>query len=545
MQVINQLFEEITKEYSLQILKWAYKKCGDGYRAEELTQEVMLQIFSAIQKNQQAGIYIEQMEHFVWKIAHYVWCHSLRSSGRYTMCPMDEELRDESDFVCELVDREQQKQMLADMRKQISRLNYLQREILISFYIDELPQKTIAKKLGISEGVVKWHLHDTRRKLKKEMAENMEKQRDQEYIYRPKKLSMGISGQAVAQLDIKRLEESLVRQNICIACYQQPKGLDELAEQLGLPKAYLEFDLDWLVEHEFVQCEKGKYATTFYISSRTGDQEEYAVYCRLREQVSDVIVKGLLGAEETIRRIGFHGSDIPMNKLLWLLIYTFCNYYHEDDCELWVEKPLRPDGGRYFPLGFMEDWDEIADWVLDNRGFAYNGAQYADSFSWFGFYNFGNSVIEEVMDKFAPECARLNNLLVHILNADFDIARITEEQKFDLAKLVEYGFVKVQGDKAVPQFVVMTREQKEQMKKQVFEPIAERLNPGYELLREELVKFYQAKLPKQLKQLNKLPLRQALYDMAYVTTVLAFHEGLLYVPKDGKDGEFLTMMYVK
>ncbi len=545
MQVTNQLYEEITKEYSLQILKWAYKKCGDGYRAEELTQEVMLQIFSAIQKNQQAGIGIEQMEHFVWKIAHYVWCHSLRGSTRYTMCPMDEELRDESDFVSELVDKEQQKLMIAELRKQISRLNYLQREIIISFYIDELPQKTIAKKLGISESVVKWHLHDTRRKLKKEMAENMEKQREQNFVYRPKKLSMGISGQAVAQLDIKRLEESLVRQNICIACYEQPKSLDELAEKLGLPKAYLEFDLRWLVEHEFVQCEKGKYATTFYISSRTGNQEEYAIYCRLQEQVSDVIIQGLLEAEERIRQTGFHGSDIPMNKLLWLLIYTFCNYYHEDDCELWVEKPLRPDGGRYFPLGFIEDGDEITDWALDTRGFAYNGAQYADSFSWFGFYNFGTSVIEEVMDRFAPECARLNELLKEIISADFDCSWITGERKFDLAKLAEYGFVKMQGDKAVPQFVVMTWEQKEQLKKQVFEPIAERLGNGYELLREELTKFYQTRLPKQLKQMSKLPLRQALYDMAYVTTVIAFREGKLYIPKDSADGEFLTMMYVK
>lgn len=84
MQVINQLFEEITKEYSLQILKWAYKKCGDGYRAEKLAQEVLTQVFSAIQKSKEAGKTIEQMEHFIWRIAHYVWCHSLR--GKTLLC---------------------------------------------------------------------------------------------------------------------------------------------------------------------------------------------------------------------------------------------------------------------------------------------------------------------------------------------------------------------------------------------------------------------------------------------------------------------------
>lgn len=62
MQVINQLFEEVTKECSLQILKWAYKKCGDGYRAEEFTQEVPIRVFTAIQKNREAGKTIKQME---------------------------------------------------------------------------------------------------------------------------------------------------------------------------------------------------------------------------------------------------------------------------------------------------------------------------------------------------------------------------------------------------------------------------------------------------------------------------------------------------
>ena len=119
MQVKNQLFEEIAKEYSLQILKWAYKKCGDSDRAEELTQEVMVQIFSAIQKSASEGKRIEQVEHFVWKIARYVWCHSLRKNPRYVMCPLEEDLSDESDFAGELAEREEREQMIVQLRKQV------------------------------------------------------------------------------------------------------------------------------------------------------------------------------------------------------------------------------------------------------------------------------------------------------------------------------------------------------------------------------------------------------------------------------------------
>lgn len=550
MQVINQLFEEITKEYSLQILKWAYKKCGDGYRAEELTQEVLTQIFAAIQKNEEAGKNIRQMEHFVWKIAHYVWCHSLRGSSRYVMCSMEEDIRDESDFVSELADKEEQKLLLAQLRKQISRLNYLQREILVSFYIDRLSQKTIANRLGVSESVVKWHLHDTRQKLKKELTENMEKQREEEYIYRPRELCMAICGEVVQQVDTKEVEDNLVRQNICIACYQQPKSLDELTTILGIPKAYLEFDLKWLVEHEFVIYEKGKYYTTFYINSRSEMQKSYGVHCSLKEQVSDVIVNGLLEAEDTIRQIGFHGSDAPMDKLLWYLIYVFSRYFQEDnedneDNAVWMEKPLRPDGGKYYPLGYIEDWEDITEWALDNRDFAYNGYMTSYSFYWFGLCNFGESEIVDMMDKFTPEWANLHNLLVDIIKADFDLSWITEEQRFDLAKLVEKGFVEIKGNQAIPRFAVFTEEQFKRLEQEVFEPIVQKLRPGYEMLRDKLKKFYQDKLPSQLKSFHKLPLRQALHDMGYVTTVLAFKEGKLYVPKDRADGEFLTLLYVK
>ena len=544
MQVKNQLFEEITKEYSLQILKWAYKKCGDSDRAEELTQEVMVQIFSAVQKSAAEGKRIEQVEHFVWKIARYVWCHSLRKNTRYIMCPLEDDLRDESDFAGELVEREEREQMIVQLRKQVSRLNYLQREILVSFYIDGLPQKTIAERLGISESAVKWHLHDTRLKLKKEMAEDMKHQNEQNYVYRPRTLFMAINGEMPPKADIAPLEDSMVRQNLCVACYEEPKSLDELTELLGIPKAYLEFDSQWLVDREFMIYENGKYATSFYIRSETEKQECYKVYGKLREQVSDVIVKELLEAEDKIRAVGFHGSDLPMEKLLWVLIYTFCGYYQYEDPDRKLEYPIRPDGGKYFPLGYLDDSDRIESWEVDNRGFAYNGPLKDEGFSWFGLYNFEYSDIIDMIDRFTPETERMNRLLVELVTKDFDISCLGEERKHDLAKLVEQGYVKLQGDKALPQFVVMTGTQLKKLYTEVFAPIAEKLQPGYALLKEALKKLHGEKMPKHLKEVSRLPFVQSLYAMQYVTSLFAFRDDLLYVPKDSAEGQFLTLMYV-
>ena len=38
---------------------------------------------------------------------------------------------------------------------------------------------------------------------------------------------------------------------------------------------------------------------------------------------------------------------------------------------------------------------------------------------------------------------------------------------------------------------------------------------------------------------------RAMGDIGYLTTVFAFQDGRLYVPKDNHDGEFLTLMYIK
>ena len=85
---------------------------------------------------------------------------------------------------------------------------------------------------------------------------------------------------------------------------------------------------------------------------------------------------------------------------------------------------------------------------------------------------------------------------------------------------------------------------KNQLFEEIFATIAEKLQPGYALLKTELKKLYGEKMPKHLKEVSKLPFVQALYAMEYVTTLLAFKENLLYVPKDSADGEFLTLMYV-
>lgn len=75
---MRSLFEEWVDEYSLPLLKWARGKTGSPAAAEELTQEVWMQFFSAVRREGSAGKAIAQPEHLLWKVARYVWLKSLR-----------------------------------------------------------------------------------------------------------------------------------------------------------------------------------------------------------------------------------------------------------------------------------------------------------------------------------------------------------------------------------------------------------------------------------------------------------------------------------
>ena len=345
------------------------------------------------------------------------------------------------------------------------------------------------------------------------------------------------------QLDITLIENSPIKQNLCIACYQTPRTLPQLSEYLGVPAGYLEPDLSWLVEKEFMTETPQGYSTAFMISTLQDRQDIYAVIQRHRPAISDVIVSGLLEAEDAIRAIGFHGSDQPMSKLLWLLIYRLFN--HLTLPVRYMEPPFRPDGGRYWPLGFDHTDDGQIKLAVDTQGWAYNGSMHNDNFRWFGLYNFGSTEIEDLMDAFTPAWKQLHDTLCILIHSDCETSGLNDQQRHDLATLVEKGFVTISGDKAVPNFCVFTEAQERQLIERVFQPIMDRVKSGAQALVDDLTAACRDGLPAQLQYMTDQVVWQAAYDTCYLTYIFAFNDGQLYVPRDKEDGMFLTMTYLR
>lgn len=530
-------FEAWVDAYALPLLRWALHRTGSQQQAEDLAQEVWLQFFAAAIREKQANRPICQPEHLLWKVAKYVWCKQLRDQ-RYRHSPAL--LPDQQeDFASALADAEERRQLTAWLHRRIVGLSRQQREIMILYYIDQVSQKEIAARLNLSEGAVRWHLFDTRRKLREEQQTMTQQTTD--YVYRPGRLHVAICGMSGPEVAITRINQSLLMQNILLNCYRQGRTVQEISASLGVAAAYVENDLHWLKEQEFVTEEKGRYYTSFLIHDGYYTNDVCKIFFDNQEHVSLAIVRYLLEHEDAIRALGFVGCNKPMDKLLWLLLYHFTHHL-----PLPLEKPTpphRPDGGRYNPLGFdrskrpehdlSEYWDSNGD-MWHHHGFC-----------WFGLYNFGRSDIEALMHSYTPEWNALRLLLEKLAAHRFDLRCVSEDEQYHLAQLVEKGFLLMDGGKAEPNFVIFTAEQYEQLWEQIFQPFYKTLKPALQRMAQAFHSLSQRTLPSHLQHLIPLDAVLAMMDIGFMTELIAFKEGCLYKPQGQRDGEFLTMCYIQ
>ena len=556
MHNINELFGQISDDYYMLLLNWAHKKTGSRTEAEDLTQEVLSQVFRSAQKER----YIEKLDNFIWKIAHFVWCNYLKKNIALQSCvsidSFDYDFISEKDHAEKYAEDEELNDRIKKMRLKISTLNYIQREIMVRYYIDELPVKTISEKLNITESTVKWHLYDTRKRLKKEITE----MDITNFVYRPGRLHMAISGNSGSAPDTDKINESLTKQNICLACYKEAKTPKELSEMLGIAQAYIEFDLKWLVEKQFMKNENDKYYTMFSIKDRKAWDTTHNLFIKNKENFCDVIIEKFIVKQGKIKDINFYGSSQPMEKLLWLLIYKFVGYIdykvtYEEGRYPQPERPIMPDGGQYFPLGFGdcemnaetvklldEKYMEIGDWDANGAMQSITHTQ-GERFHWMGLYKAGNNALQNLF-SYGEKNLQIKLVLLKALNKDFNTEDLNDEEKAILSEIISYGWLSKKDDKIICNFCVFTYKQ-EEMLQNIFAEIYEEIKDETYKVFNEIENLLHADLPKQLDFYKNYHIYMTFYNAIPIITGFAYYDGKIYDPKDEAECGLLAFQVIK
>lgn len=520
------------EEWAARVLRWARGKTRTAQEAEDLAQTVLLEWLRAVRAQEERGACVAEPEHLLWRIARFVWCKSLRPGTYYRCEPLSEKLSAGETPEESAERQDEQRRQTAFVRRQIMRLSRIQRETLVWYYLENRTTADIARRLRVSENTVRWHLSDSRKKIREADG----KMTSTEFVYCPKKLHVAINGEAYDDRLTREVLDNLLHQNILLRCYAQGQTAQELCDELGVARPYIEDAVNVLLRDELLTADGGRVRTNFIITSGAQEEARLAVYDAHKDELSREIVRQLMAHEQEIRAIGFIGCDVPMPRLLWWLIYR-CTAALPNPAEM-PPRPYHADGGAYHLMGFARE--------PENRHYLawdYNGPMYNDGFRWFGLQHFGNSPVQDLFELNQPHMGKLCALLIRLIQADFDPSCVTADEQELLAELLARGCLRKADGSIKPNFCVLTREQVQRLRQEVFLPIVEAVQPAWTRVCNELRTLCKASVPKHLQALADLPLHMAALAAGYMTEQIAYAYGALEKPETPEDAAMWTLVY--
>ena len=520
------------EEWAARVLRWARGKTRTAQEAEDLAQSVLMEWLRAVQAQEERGACVAEPEHLLWRIARFVWCKSLRPGTYYRCEPLSEKLSAGETPEESAERQDEQRRQTAFVRRQIMRLSRIQRETLVWYYLENRTTADIARRLRVSENTVRWHLSDSRKKIREADG----KMTSTEFVYCPKKLHVAINGEAYDDRLTREVLDNLLHQNILLRCYAQGQTAQELCDELGVARPYIEDAVNVLLRDELLTADGGRVRTNFIITSGAQEEARLAVYDAHKDELSREIVRQLMAHEQEIRAIGFIGCDGAIPRLLWWLIYR-CTAALPNPAEM-PPRPYHTDGGAYHLMGFARE--------PENRHYLawdYNGPMYNDGFRWFGLQHFGNSPVQDLFELNQPHMGKLCALLIRLIQADFDPSCVTADEQELLAELLARGFLRKADGSIKPNFCVLTREQVQRLRQEVFLPIVEAVQPAWTRVCNELRTLCKASVPKHLQALADLPLHMAALAAGYMTEQIAYAYGALEKPETPEDAAMWTLVY--
>lgn len=520
------------EEWAARVLRWARGKTRTAQEAEDLAQTVLLEWLRAVRAQEERGVCVAEPEHLLWRIARFVWCKSLRPGTYYRCEPLSEKLSAGETPEESAERQDEQRRQNAFVRRQIMRLSRIQRETLVWYYLENRTTADIARRLRVSENTVRWHLSDSRKKIREADG----KMTSTEFVYCPKKLHVAINGEAYDDRLTREVLDNLLHQNILLRCYAQGQTAQELCDELGVARPYIEDAVNVLLRDELLTADGGRVRTNFIITSGAQEEARLAVYDAHKDELSREIVRQLMAHEQEIRDIGFIGCNVPMPRLLWWLIYR-CTAALPNPAEI-PPRPYHADGGAYHLMGFAR--------APENRHYLawdYNGPMYNDGFRWFGLQHFGSSPVQDLFELNQPHMGKLCALLIRLIQADFAPSCVTADEQELLAELLARGFLRKADGSIKPNFCVLTREQVQRLRQEVFLPIVEAVQPAWTRVCNELRMLCKASVPKHLQALADLPLHMAALAAGYMTEQIAYAYGALEKPETPEDAAMWTLVY--
>lgn len=451
-----------SRDFIDKIYQFSYHRCSTSYDAQDLCSDIFIAVISAVQKQDS----IDNFYAFVWSIARRVYAdysekrNKLRQNLSFeNIEAIIESKENEIDnFIEEAEDMDKMRKIFSE----ISFLSKMYRDVMVMYYIDEIAVKDIAVKLNIKETTVKQRLFSARNIVRKEVIS----MKDRILNLKPIRLAISGTGNPIGN-DPKSKTERIFSQNLIYLCKDKPKTAKELSDELCVPMAYIEDELD-------IQCcgengsygmlrrlENGKYTTNILLADYSEYDEANKIYEKHISEVCKEIKAALEKNSEKILSFPYLSSQNDLRFILWALISRI-----EFDFEKKINNVLEE---KYF-----------SDVVPSKRPYTCAAVAFTDgqepNFGFYGCDGISASSIGEYKNVFVSNIygKRINEhfhcghnisnddkLLITIKAiGGLHIDNLAETEKEIAAKAIECGYLRKNGKVLEPNIIVISERDK-------------------------------------------------------------------------------------
>lgn len=445
----------IITEYIDRIYKYAFSQTFSEDEAEELAQEILLAALSSVRNLRDES----KFEPWLWTLAKNVASGFKRKMGRQRamfVYDVPESAAEDTSLA------EAEEELYSRLRKKISMMSKIYREIIIGYYYDGLSVKQIAERMDIPQGTVTWRLSEARRKLKKECSDM------NETALRPIKMKLDIYGSGDYNGSSKPFPSAFINdalsQNILWHCYDKPRNIEELSKLCGVPAYYAEDRMENLSDRCAVtETVKGKYRTDFIIFTDT-----YGKYCvensgAVLMPLMERLLPALKNFLSDTDKIGYYTAEKSSDELHYLCIALAFDHLSVtyNDIE-YPQIPVNYDGNKWRYVASMESgkYNRITAGHQISGNSSKSGAYRHEVFNPQGF-GFRNMMYDgqidvcadilggrEISDKKTAAGTIERGFVTHCEDGELFVAvpAFTKEQKEKLNKAAEDNFSPVMDD---------------------------------------------------------------------------------------------------
>lgn len=551
-QVDRQEAEKVITAYLKPIFGFALKRCKNIQDAEDLSQEIAAKAFRALLVKED----VADMRKFIWTVAHNALKNYYRDSAKHLVGVSIDEVAELVAAPCFQID-DDNTESLRRLCTEIAYLSKLQRKIVIAYYFKNRKQSDIAKELNIPLGTVKWHLFEA----KKELKRGMNKMRNpSELKFNPIKFeSCGVSG-SVGEKSPDEFFRSALSQNICYCVRNTAKTINEIADDLGVSPVYVETEVEFLEEYDFLKVQKDKYITDFIISEPTAEllvmrdrMYKRAAELFANDLYDELISTGILDdpdiwcgqTDDPISLSGSFAAD--SNFILWSLIPYIAAWSGETlmDKRISFEEvaTIRPDGGHniYHATVLPDDLILPEDYVHMHN---WHGPVWSEK---------GKEILWRIYSEWSDRSE--HSRTQHSEEVEYVLSLYVKEREERLSKeeyawLCEHGYVKTNGDydgyfKAAWQIVILASKEIQTKLLDMGNRIKEKYKSEFDALKEPYVEAVLKTVPVHLRKIQEYEL-QSLFNfdgwfLLHCITALV-NNGKLKLPTEGQRKSLTTII---